>query len=111
MSCLPARFLAQPLRQALVVWPEMRMQFFPESLGHWCTGTCVMPIEGNIAVPGQAEEIQYGLEGRLRIGPEHAGVHDVNPVPAKEPLKPVELVDVLTAGAVGVVLVAVAEIR
>src|SRR5580693_3241406 len=108
MSCLPARFLAQPLRQALVVWPEMRVQFIPESLGHWCAGTCVMPIEDNIAAEGQAEKIQHRLEGWLRIGPEHAGIHDVNPVPAKEPLEPLELFDVLTAGPVGVVLVAVA---
>ena len=88
----------------------MRTQFIPESLGHWCAGTCVMPVEDNIAATGQAEEIQYGLEGRLRIGPEHAGVHDVNPVPAEEPLQPFELLDVLTAGTVGVVLMAVAEV-
>lgn len=58
----------------------------------------------------QPEELKNRVIGKLGASEEHLALDNVDPVAAKQAFQPLQLLGVLSTGAVGVVLVAVADV-
>src|SRR5487761_583559 len=101
-SASPARRAPQPSRQPLVVLPEMLVQRGPQARRHWRARTGVPRRERGVAEVWQAEELEHSVVLRPRVVEEVAAVDDVNPVATEGALKALELVGIVTAGAVGI---------
>src|ERR1035437_11125409 len=110
-SCAPARLVAQPPGQALVVRPVVLLQGGPHFPGHGRARAGIAALEDGMAAAGQPEELKHPVIDRPGVGEVGIAVDDVDPLPAEDPFQPLELPGVLTAGAVGVVLVATADVR
>src|SRR5215470_13317962 len=106
----PARLVAEPRRQALVVRAEMLLKRGPYRLRHRRTGACVVPPEGRMTAVRQAEELDDLVVDRGRIGEEVIAVDHVDPVAAHQLFQTLELVSVVPAGPVAEVLIVVAVV-